>query len=163
MFTGSFRPTTGTRYLHRDYSFTGSLVETAPKSLRHSCRSELTRQGISLEALPEIEIQADDNFLRLPSLHVAMQTGPSHHPMSRASGVWPLRILISSCLGFFRFIVWTISAISMRPSVDLCRPREISSTQRANFSKFCCFGLRNEYLLKNGMIVSRRSARRRTT
>src|SRR5438094_5987453 len=39
----------GTRHLHRDYSFTGSLVETAPKSLRHSCRSELTRQGISLE------------------------------------------------------------------------------------------------------------------
>src|SRR5512132_3097171 len=41
MCTGSFRPTTGTRHLHRDYSFTGSLVETAPKSLRHSCRSEL--------------------------------------------------------------------------------------------------------------------------
>src|SRR5438552_9655655 len=41
MFTLSFRPTTGTRHLHRDYSFTGSLVETAPKSLRHSCRSEL--------------------------------------------------------------------------------------------------------------------------
>src|ERR687887_21061 len=38
---GSFRPTTGTRHLHRDYSFTGSLVETAPKSLRLSCRSEL--------------------------------------------------------------------------------------------------------------------------
>ncbi len=34
-------PTTGTRHLHRDYNFTGSLVETAPKSLRHSCRSEL--------------------------------------------------------------------------------------------------------------------------
>src|SRR4030095_8567410 len=45
-FTGSFRPTTGTRHLHRDYSFTGSLVETAPKSLRHSCRSEL--RGIPL-------------------------------------------------------------------------------------------------------------------
>src|SRR5712692_10108763 len=51
MFTGSFRPATGTRHLHRDYSFTGSLEETAPKSLRHSCRSELTRQGISLLVL----------------------------------------------------------------------------------------------------------------
>src|SRR6266852_4885793 len=30
------------------YRFTGSLAETAAKSLRHSCRSELTRQGISL-------------------------------------------------------------------------------------------------------------------
>src|SRR5438105_14436180 len=39
--TGSFRPATGTRHLHRDYNFTGSLEETAPKSLRHSCRSEL--------------------------------------------------------------------------------------------------------------------------
>src|SRR5438105_7726144 len=48
--TGSFRPATGTRHLHRDYSFTGSLEETAPKSLRHSCRSELTRQGISLQS-----------------------------------------------------------------------------------------------------------------
>src|SRR5579864_5586803 len=41
MFTVSFRPTTGIRHLHRNYSFTGSLVETAPKSLLHSCRSEL--------------------------------------------------------------------------------------------------------------------------
>ena len=30
------------------YSFTGSLVETVLQSLRHSCRSELTRQGTSL-------------------------------------------------------------------------------------------------------------------
>src|SRR5205809_3233465 len=29
------------RHLQRNYNFTGSLVETAPKSLRHSCRSEL--------------------------------------------------------------------------------------------------------------------------
>jgi hypothetical protein len=40
-----------------------------------------------------------------PSLHVAMQMGPSLHPMSRASGVWPLRILISSRLGFCWFMV----------------------------------------------------------
>src|SRR5213083_2424042 len=47
---GSFRPTTGTRHLHRDYSFTGSLVETAPKSLRHSCRSELRVHPLFPEA-----------------------------------------------------------------------------------------------------------------
>jgi hypothetical protein len=41
----------------------------------------------------------------MPSLHVAMQTGPSHHPVSRVFGVWPLRILISSGLGFRLFIV----------------------------------------------------------
>ena len=35
-------------HLHIYYNFTGPPVETAPKSLRHSCGSELTRQGISL-------------------------------------------------------------------------------------------------------------------
>ena len=29
-----------------------------------------------------------------------MQMGPYLHPLSRVFGVWPLRILISSCLGF---------------------------------------------------------------
>src|SRR3989304_1108955 len=47
---GSFRPATGTRHLHRDYSFTGSLVETAAKSLRHSCRSELRVHPLFPEA-----------------------------------------------------------------------------------------------------------------
>src|SRR5574341_2601511 len=47
-FTGSFRLLAGSQHLHWHYSFTGSLAETAAKSLRHSCRSELTRQGISL-------------------------------------------------------------------------------------------------------------------
>src|SRR5437588_2842446 len=45
---GSFRLTAGTWHLHHGYSFTGSLVETVLQSLRHSCRSELTRQGTSL-------------------------------------------------------------------------------------------------------------------
>ena len=35
-------------HLHAYYNFAGSLVETVPKSLRHSCGSELTWQGISL-------------------------------------------------------------------------------------------------------------------
>ncbi|EDS08588.1 hypothetical protein CLOSCI_00250 [[Clostridium] scindens ATCC 35704] len=30
------------------FNFTGCIVETVPKSLRLSCGSELTRQGISL-------------------------------------------------------------------------------------------------------------------
>ncbi len=47
-FTGSFRPVAGTRHLHRNYNFTELMVETVPRSLHHSCRSELTRQGISL-------------------------------------------------------------------------------------------------------------------
>src|SRR5205085_7273422 len=46
--TGSFRLDAGNRHLHRYYKFAVPLVKTAPRSLRHSCRSELTRQGISL-------------------------------------------------------------------------------------------------------------------
>ena len=46
--TGSFCPVAGNRYPHRYSNFTELAEETAPKSLRHSCRSELTRQGISL-------------------------------------------------------------------------------------------------------------------
>ena len=38
---GSFRPTAGRPHLHSHCNFAESLVETAPKSLRHSCRSEL--------------------------------------------------------------------------------------------------------------------------
>ena len=42
------RDDAGNRHLHRYYKFAVSLVKTAFRSLRHSCRSELTRQGISL-------------------------------------------------------------------------------------------------------------------
>jgi len=45
---GSFRLVAGNSHLHEYYNFTGRVVETVPKSLRHSCGSELTRQGISL-------------------------------------------------------------------------------------------------------------------
>ncbi len=39
---GSFRLVAGNRHLHRYYNFAGWAVETVPKSLRHSCGSELT-------------------------------------------------------------------------------------------------------------------------
>ena len=45
---GSFRPGAGNQHLHWYFNFTGCIVETVPKSLRLSCGSELTRQGISL-------------------------------------------------------------------------------------------------------------------
>ena len=40
----SFRLAAGTLHLHSEFNFTESRVETAWPSLRHSCRSELTRQ-----------------------------------------------------------------------------------------------------------------------
>ena len=45
---GSFRLTAGNRHVHRYCIFTELLLETVSQSLRHSCTSELTRQGITL-------------------------------------------------------------------------------------------------------------------
>ncbi|VDO15922.1 unnamed protein product [Brugia timori] len=45
---GSFRPSALNEHLYSYCNFAGLLAETVGKSLRHSCRSELTRQGISL-------------------------------------------------------------------------------------------------------------------
>ena len=41
---GSFRPGAGNQHLHWYFNFTGCIVETALKSLRLSCGSELTRR-----------------------------------------------------------------------------------------------------------------------
>ncbi len=47
-FTGSFRLAAGKGDLHPYFNFAGSIAETVLNSLRHSCGSELTRQGTSL-------------------------------------------------------------------------------------------------------------------
>src|SRR6476661_10628595 len=45
---GSFRLAAGRLHHHKRFNFSESREETVWPSLRHSCRSELTRQGISL-------------------------------------------------------------------------------------------------------------------
>ena len=45
---GSFRPAARNEHLYSYCNFAEFMVETVGKSLLHSCRSELTRQGISL-------------------------------------------------------------------------------------------------------------------
>src|SRR5919201_4884599 len=94
MCTGSFRPTTGTRHLHRDYSFTGSLVETVPKSLRHSCRSELRVHPPFPEA-QTIPSPWRTKGRRLIELHgfALRQWARSHVPVRTISrsGVRPVR------------------------------------------------------------------------
>src|SRR5436853_2138910 len=87
-------------------------------------RSSLTQVFTARIALP----------FHMQSLHVAVQRGPSLHPVSWMSGVWPLRILIRSCLGFLWFIVWRISTISAIPAGVRCRPVSMIATHRANFS-----------------------------
>src|SRR3990170_970377 len=76
MFTGSFRLVAGSQHLHWRYSFTGSLVETAAKSLRHSCRSELTRQGISLRL---VTFFLKERVSRFGSAHLCMSPCSSDH------------------------------------------------------------------------------------
>ena len=49
---GSFRLAAGRLHHHKHFNFAESREETVWPSLRHSCRSELTRQGISLKTLP---------------------------------------------------------------------------------------------------------------
>ena len=75
-----------------------------PREVRDSGKFlSTTRQGISL--LPYTTFYCVDNILAMSSLHVAVQMGPYHDPVSRTSGVWPLRILIKDFLGFWRFMV----------------------------------------------------------
>ena len=45
---GSFRLAVIPSHLHENFNFIELILETVEQSLRHSCRSELTRQGISL-------------------------------------------------------------------------------------------------------------------
>ena len=59
---GSFRPGAGNQHLHWYFNFTGCIVETVLKSLRLSCGSELTRQGISL---PQDQYNYDRRLLGL--------------------------------------------------------------------------------------------------
>ena len=62
---GSFRLTTGNRHLHRYCIFTEQVLETVFHSLRHSCTSELTRQGITL--------------------YYSFNVGPYLHPIARGT------------------------------------------------------------------------------
>eukprot|EP00830_Metopus_es_P004331 TRINITY_DN139_c0_g1_i1.p1 TRINITY_DN139_c0_g1~~TRINITY_DN139_c0_g1_i1.p1 ORF type:complete len:203 (-),score=-49.90 TRINITY_DN139_c0_g1_i1:1301-1909(-) len=72
---GSFRLAAGRLHLHKHFNFAESQEETVWPSLRHSCRSELTRQGISLpqdrycygRRLPGLRSRACTPSLNLPA------------------------------------------------------------------------------------------------
>src|ERR1035437_35490 len=52
---GSFRLSAVNRHLHRYCIFTEQVPETVFQSLHHSCASELTRQGISLNYSSQLD------------------------------------------------------------------------------------------------------------
>ena len=58
-------------------------------------------------------------------------------------GLWSLRILAKFFPAFLRFIVSAILAIRIKPFFSKCVSLLISSTQFANFSKFCFFVVRS--------------------
>src|SRR3989442_9726495 len=89
---GSFRLVAGSQHLHWRYSFTGSLAETAAKSLRHSCRSELTRQGISLSVVAFLGRNGCVVSVPLTSVRRRAARTISFSSVRWRSGVWPLRI-----------------------------------------------------------------------
>src|SRR5574339_245963 len=72
---GSFRLAAGRLHLHKHFNFAESQEETVWPSLRHSCGSELTRQGISLpydrysygRRLPGLRSRACTPSLNLPA------------------------------------------------------------------------------------------------
>src|ERR1700680_1962247 len=87
---------------------------------RRSGSTDISRYGLAFH-LPDKEFRSGRFVIVALSLaplglHVAMQIGPYLHPATGMSGVWPLRILISSSLGFLLFIVCLIAAISATPS-----------------------------------------------
>src|SRR5207247_5443587 len=86
-FMGSFRPAAGNPCLHGSHNFAESLVETALSSLRHSCRSELTRQGTSLPKY------CYSSLRRSPVLRF----GPPLSPSPRLSPFW-------HCSGVSRYL-----------------------------------------------------------
>src|SRR5260370_38741621 len=65
---GSFCPDAGNRNPHRYCSFAELTEETAVKSLRHSCRSELHRQGISLDS-SSLRFRRSRTLSSLASVH----------------------------------------------------------------------------------------------
>src|SRR4029079_8552334 len=72
---GSFRLAAGRLHHHKHFNFAESREETVWPSLRHSCRSELTRQGISLpwdrysygRRLPGLQSRACTPSFNLPA------------------------------------------------------------------------------------------------
>ena len=59
-------------HLHGHFKFTKCMLETVKKSLHHSCRSELTRQGISLP------LDRQSYSRRLLELHFDALASPLH-------------------------------------------------------------------------------------
>ena len=82
---GSFRPSAGNEHLYSYCNFAESPVETAPKSLRHSCRSELHVDPLLLGAqtIPSpLETRNDQvgRVLAYAAIHLLSKLGDQLEP-----------------------------------------------------------------------------------
>ena len=80
---GSFRPSALNEHLYSYCNFAELLVETVGKSLRHSCRSELTRQGISPVSYTHLDVYKRQRLYQLCQIcHGQIHRRTMGHPDS---------------------------------------------------------------------------------
>src|SRR5215472_14641984 len=105
--TGSFRLDAGIRRLHRNHKFAEPLAKTVALSFHHSCRSELTRQGISLDAVT-------------PSRDLLREGGRTFLPSSACRHA--VRTLSSpACAGDWRRVSEDSESLAIRPFLRIVR------------------------------------------
>src|SRR5579875_2978 len=96
---GSFRPAAGNQHLHWYCNFAGIPIETVPKSLLHSCRSELTRQGISLTFFRRFHAGVDSIFIRMRGRSRTIE--PCHESKRKHRDVvTAAMVTLSGCLAY---------------------------------------------------------------
>ena len=135
-----------------------SSLRQCSKPLCHSCGSELTRQGISLEFVTRYS-----HFCCI--LHVAMQSRPYLlYFFKLEPRVWSLRILIRSLVRFLhRFIVFAMQFSWINPFLVKCWLVSINRKQSTNFLKSWFFAVFRGYRSKKGIIFLFKSLLLRTT
>src|SRR5205085_559616 len=133
--TGSFRLDAGNRHLHRYYKFAVSLVKTAPRSLRHSCRSEL-------HVTPQFPAA---QTIRSPERSESRISLPKYFRLPDG------------------FISIASRTISSKPSCSRCLSLLTNSQILSNLPKSACFDDSNGYALKCGSTFATKSLTFRTS
>src|ERR1039457_4998803 len=153
---GSFRLATGRLHLHKHFNFAESRVETVWPSLRHSCRSELTRQGISIPSdcysygrrLPGLQSRACTPSFNLPA------PGRRHtlyvHSSCLQSAVFLLNIrshlFFATALGSGCTPSPTSGTPSSEVTVSICRvpsPEFSQAPENIHLAHLCRFAVRS--------------------
>ena len=134
--TGSFRLDAGIRRLHRNHKFAEPFAKTVALSFHHSCRSELTRQGISLDLVATshgLLCEAGRTFLSSSACRHAVRT-----------------ISSPACAGDWRIVSEDSESLPIRPFLRIARiscivTRRWQSAGSREFSDFPAFG---QFLLR---------------